>query len=28
MQTLSVRHVTRYSYANPVTFQPHRLMLR
>jgi transglutaminase-like putative cysteine protease len=28
MQTLNVRHVTRYSYANPVTFQPHRLMLR
>ncbi|QFR32758.1 transglutaminase family protein [Ancylobacter sp. TS-1] len=28
MQTLAVRHVTRYSYANPVVFQPHRLMLR
>ncbi|RTL93815.1 transglutaminase family protein [Ancylobacter aquaticus] len=28
MQTLTVRHVTQYSYANPVTFQPHRLMLR
>lgn len=28
MQTLTVRHVTRYNYANPVTFQPHRLMLR
>jgi transglutaminase-like putative cysteine protease len=28
MQTLTVRHVTQYSYANPVAFQPHRLMLR
>ncbi len=28
MQTLTVRHVTQYNYANPVTFQPHRLMLR
>ena len=28
MQTLSVRHVTQYNYANPVVFQPHRLMLR
>ncbi|QIB35387.1 transglutaminase family protein [Ancylobacter pratisalsi] len=28
MQTLIVRHVTHYSYANPVEFQPHRLMLR
>ncbi|MCK0209171.1 transglutaminase family protein [Starkeya koreensis] len=28
MQTLTVRHVTRYNYANPVVFQPHRLMLR
>ncbi|MCS0504173.1 transglutaminase family protein [Ancylobacter mangrovi] len=28
MQTLTVRHVTHYSYANPVDFQPHRLMLR
>ncbi len=28
MPTLTVRHVTRYTYANPVVFQPHRLMLR
>lgn len=28
MQTLTVRHVTQYNYANPVVFQPHRLMLR
>ncbi|WP_029348947.1 transglutaminase family protein [Bosea sp. 117] len=28
MQTLTVRHLTKYSYANPVTFQTHRLMLR
>lgn len=28
MQTLTVRHVTQYHYANPVVFQPHRLMLR
>lgn len=28
MQTLTVRHVTHYRYANPVQFQPHRLMLR
>ncbi|MFK8250779.1 transglutaminase family protein [Ancylobacter terrae] len=28
MQTLTVRHLTHYSYANPVVFQPHRLMLR
>lgn len=28
MQTLTVRHVTHYTYANPVEFQPHRLMLR
>lgn len=28
MQTLTVRHITRYSYANPVTFHAHRLMLR
>ncbi|MCB4770291.1 transglutaminase family protein [Ancylobacter sp. Lp-2] len=28
MQTLTVRHVTHYTYANPVVFQPHRLMLR
>jgi len=25
---LAVRHVTQYHYANPVVFQPHRLMLR
>ena len=24
MQTLTVRHVTHYTYANPVEFQPHR----
>lgn len=28
MQTLTVRHVTHYSYANPVVFHAHRLMLR
>lgn len=28
MQTLTVRHVTHYNYANPVEFQSHRLMLR
>ncbi|CAA0094062.1 putative protein [Starkeya nomas] len=28
MPTLTVRHVTQYNYANPVVFQPHRLMLR
>jgi transglutaminase-like putative cysteine protease len=28
MQTLTVRHVTHYTYANPVIFHPHRLMLR
>ncbi|MBB3772817.1 transglutaminase-like putative cysteine protease [Angulomicrobium tetraedrale] len=28
MQTLVVRHVTQYNYANPVDFQRHRLMLR
>lgn len=28
MQTLTVRHLTQYSYANPVEFHPHRLMLR
>ncbi|MBS9475655.1 transglutaminase family protein [Ancylobacter radicis] len=28
MQTLTVRHLTHYTYANPVVFQPHKLMLR
>ncbi|HSI39117.1 MAG TPA: transglutaminase family protein [Xanthobacteraceae bacterium] len=28
MQSLVVRHVTQYNYANPVSFNPHRLMLR
>ncbi|MCK0196843.1 transglutaminase family protein [Ancylobacter sp. 6x-1] len=28
MQTLTVRHVTQYNYANPVVFHPHKLMLR
>lgn len=28
MQLLNVRHATHYTYANPVVFQPHRLMLR
>lgn len=28
MQTLTVRHVTHYRYANPVVFHTHRLMLR
>jgi len=25
---IRIRHVTRYTYAEPVTFQPHRLVLR
>jgi transglutaminase-like putative cysteine protease len=28
MRRLSIRHATRYRYATPVTFLPHRLMLR
>ncbi len=28
MRTLSIRHETRYRYAAPVTFLPHRLFLR
>jgi transglutaminase-like putative cysteine protease len=28
MRTLSIRHETRYRYATPVTFLPHRLFLR
>src|SRR5208283_21935 len=28
MRLLTVRHATTYRYARPVTFGPHRLMLR
>jgi transglutaminase-like putative cysteine protease len=28
MRVLTVRHATTYRYARPVTFGPHRLMLR
>jgi len=28
MTVLNVRHLTRYSYAEPVQFGPHRLMMR
>ena len=28
MKILTVRHATKYNYARPVTFGPHRLMLR
>ena len=28
MRILTVRHATTYRYARPVTFGPHRLMLR
>jgi transglutaminase-like putative cysteine protease len=28
MKFLTIRHATTYRYARPVTFGPHRLMLR